>query len=165
MSQLEPMLTTAVFAHSEQLVLVTPPTSPTTIAGQDVEMFDQSAPKRKKSVCFHPAAKPHDGICERNQAFDVLVAAYFVQQREISELDVLGLTGADVVKLQHLHEDFLDLVERIEQSTDEGRNSAPILPRGGGLCMKLCLAHVPYIRILDRVVAAALQRTLRAAKQ
>lgn len=159
------VLSTASFQPSqmggESLVMVTPPCSPTNIetAGSDVEM--RSGKKKKKSVCFDSAAKAHDGICERNYIFDCLVAAYFIQQREISELDVLALAGPDVAKLSELHEDFRSLVLRIESSQEEGKSSAPILPRGGGLCMKLSGAHVPYINILDRVVEAALNRTIR----
>lgn len=161
------VLSTASFQPSqmgsEGLVMVTPPCSPTNIeTGSDVEMNCSSGKTKKKSVCFDSTAKAHDGICERNYIFDSLVAAYFIQQREISELDVLALTGPDVAKLSELHDDFQSLVLRIESSQEEGKNSAPILPRGGGLCMKLSGAHVPYINILDRVVEAALNRTVRS---
>jgi len=116
----------------------------------------------KKTVSFAEDVKPHDGLTGRNAIFDKLISAYFVEQREISELDVLHFTGQDYTKITALHEDLTDMINRIAEAVEDGRQCAPVLPRGGGLCTKLCPPHLPYVRVLDRVVEAAANRVLRA---
>jgi hypothetical protein len=141
------------------------PASPTAALWTDSSSA-ASARRRKsqlKSVSFADDVKEHDGLTTRNAIFDALITAYFVEQREISELDVLQLTGQDTCKLMQLHEDLLDMVTRINDAVELGRQCAPVLPRGGGLCTKLCPPHVPYIRVLDRVVEAAGNRVLKAS--
>lgn len=115
---------------------------------------------KKKSVCFDPSVKLHDGITQSNFIFDKLVTSYIVGQNHISELDVLELTGPNVEKIYQLHNDIADLAERIE---DQG--CAPVLPGGGGLAIKLSEVHVPYLRVLGRVVEASASRLLLAKEQ
>ena len=115
-----------------------------------------------KSVSFAADAKVHDGLTTRNAIFDRLISAYFVEQREISELDILNLTGQNLTTVMELHQDLLEMAQRIGDAAEEGRQCAPVLPRGGGLCTKLCVPHLPYVRVLDRVVEAAANRLVRA---
>ena len=136
------------------------PSSPTAALWNSTEEEKNFRRKVKKSVKFTEEVKAHDGLTCRNALLDRLVTAYFVDQREVSELDVLSLTGNDVQNILNLHEDLVDLINRINEALAEGKQCAPVLPRGGGMCTKLMGAHLPYIRILDRVVEAAANRCL-----
>ena len=59
--------------------------------------------------------------------------------------------------------DLQDLVMRIEFAVSDGQPSEPVLPQGGGANVKLSLAHLPYVRILLKVVSAA-QTRLRTSQ-
>ena len=121
-----------------------------------------SSPRKSKRVVFSEEVKAHDGLTRRCAIFDELVTLYFVDQQEVSELDVLRIAGNDLTNIVHLHEDLLDMSARIQDAVNDGRQCAPVLPRGGGMCTKLCPPHVVYIQVLDRVVEAAGNRVDRA---
>jgi hypothetical protein len=144
-----------------------PPSPTASLWTEDATQSTKQARRRtqstvRRSVCFAEDVKTHDGLTERNAIFDRLIAAYFVEQREISELDVLNLTGQNLPVVLELHQDLMDMAERISEAAEDGRQCAPVLPRGGGLCTKLCIPHLPYVRVLDRVVEAAANRLIKA---
>lgn len=114
--------------------------------------------KSGKSVSFVDDVKLFDGLSERTEVLDALVKRYFVQQQEVSELDVLVIANQELDKMAGLREDLSDVLTRLSLAMEEGTSSVPVLPRGGGTCTKLCPNHAPYVRILDRVVEAASNR-------
>lgn len=147
--------------YQEQL----PPSPTAALYHHNGETTEHKTIRRRssdKSVSFATDVKTHDGLTSRNAVFDRLISAYFVEQREISELDVINLTGQNLTTVLELHQDLLDMAQRISEAAEEGKQCAPVLPRGGGLCTKLCVPHVPYVRVLDRVVEAAANRLVKA---
>lgn len=159
----------AVSEQQQEEMLIEQPASPTAAlwnssANLDVEMKEEGSRRKaaKRNVCFAEDAKEHDGLTGRSAIFDRLITAYFVEQREISELDVLNLTGQNLTTVLELHQDLMDMAQRIAEAAEDGRTCAPVLPRGGGLCTKLCIPHLPYVRVLDRVVEAAANRLVKA---
>lgn len=142
------------------------PASPTAALDELSTESRRKAAKRRslgKAVKFEGQVKPHDGLSPRSNILDAVVKRYFVMQREVSELDVIDMCNKNVTNVVHLHQDLLDVLERLEQGNKEGLLGVPVLPRGGGTCTKLCPAHIPYVKILDRVVEAASQRLARTA--
>jgi len=153
-------------------LLSTGPPSPT--AALDDDSMGQwranasaAAAKRRslsRRVTFDEETKQHDGLSTRPELLDAIVKRYFVHQREVSELDVIELCEKRVNCIRDMHEDLQDIISRLEMRSAEenGTAAVPVLPRGGGMCTKLCSQHIPYIRILARVVDAAAQRQARA---
>lgn len=139
------------------------PASPTASLCEQTHKFRRRS--LLKRVSFSADVKPHDGLTPRNHTFDKLVTMYFVEQREVSELDVLAISGNEIARILELHEDLMDMTDRINQAVAQGRQCAPVLPRGGGMCTKLVEAHLPYIRVLDRVVEAAANRAILAHRR
>lgn len=150
---------------TEQFVGELPPSPTAALWTTEEETEQRKRATPRKTVSFAEDVKDHDGLTVRNAIFDRLICAYFVEQREISELDILTFCGQDLAKIVELHEDLVDMVERISEAVENGRQAAPVLPRGGGLCTKLCPPHVPYVKVLDRVVEAAANRVLKAQAQ
>jgi len=155
-------------AASAQIFSGDLPASPTAALWTSEEQSGNNEQRKRaprKTVSFSDDVKAHDGLTVRNGTFDRLISAYFVEQREISELDILNFCEQDLARIVELHEDLVDMVERINEAVQEGRSCAPVLPRGGGLCTKLCVPHVPYVKVLDRVVEAAANRLMKAQAQ
>jgi len=130
-------------------------------------MTKRHLPRRRSTasrVSFAPASKSWDGLRCSSLVVDALVTRYFVRQQECSELDVLDIASADLAVVDQLVLDLHDLALRIELAVSNGLVSEPVLPEGGGSNVKLSLAHLPYVRILIRVVVAA-QARLASAQQ
>ena len=141
------------------------PASPTAALWTASEEEQKYRRRMKKKVSFSSEVKLHDGLTPRHYLFDKLITMYFVEQREVSELDVMAIADSEVSKILDIHEDLVDMISRIEEALADGRQCAPVLPRGGGMCTKLMGAHLPYIRVLDRVVEAAANRAASRKKQ
>jgi len=118
-------------------------------------------PVLRKTVSFEMDVKTHDGLEARSELLDAVIKRYFVNQTQVSELDVIAMADNSLELVLALHEDLQDIMKRVEEALEDGKDSIPVLPRGGGMCTKLATPHIPYVKILDRVVEAAGSRLKR----
>jgi hypothetical protein len=121
-----------------------------------------SSSSARRGVNFAASVKCWDGLQATTNALDKLITRYFVRQMECSELDVIEIASHNLDLVDQLYLDLQDLAVRIELAVSSGQTCEPVLPRGGGANVKLSLPHLPYVRILSRVVAAAQSRLKQA---
>jgi hypothetical protein len=148
---------------SGDIVLPDSPTGSTYVT-LSREMGSPKQKRRTNRVSFASAVKSWDGLTMSSLVVDALITRYFVKQQECSELDVLQIVGNNCELLSQLYLDLEDLAIRIELALSNGQPCEPVLPRGGGANVKLSLPHLPYVRILIKVVKAADARLVIAAE-
>lgn len=148
---------------SEQPASPTAPLAPFGLFESALNSGSRASKRRSlgRRVQFDAETKRFDGLGVRAKVLDEIIKRFFVMQREVSELDVIELCAKDARVVAELGEDLRDLAQRVEVCLAEGKGAVPVLPRGGGMCTKLCPQHLPYVKTLTAVVEAAAKRAAR----
>jgi hypothetical protein len=103
----------------------------------------------KRKISFSDCTKKHDGLCYDSKIFESVIKGYFVSRNITNQdgIDAILKTKSD---FEIVLEMFQDLVNRISE-----KNITPVLPKGGGIAMKINIEHIKYIRILQSFVQKA----------
>lgn len=107
--------------------------------------------RAEKRVKFSSECKFHDGLCVENERFDKMISQLFVQRDVDGVLEACKALAEEPeaeVQMTSLHEKTSDLINRIKRDT----SSTPVLPSGGGSCIKLNTSHLEALEWVQLVL-------------
>lgn len=115
------------------------------LSSSDTESVAEECPThRRRRVRFDTDAKTWDGVRLQRSIFDTIVTSYFEGSTRRCHSMLAAVATNNMAMMPNLIRMCQDLANRIVQ-----RNSAPVLPHGGGSAARLAREHlVPLLMLL-----------------